>query len=187
MLCANLNAKCADSQGKTKNKARNKFGGGLPVFHSDPPPQRGRVWEAPAALLVTARLGGLGDRLVPVGVRSTWLPLQKRDFWSCPFVPACIHHDLPSRYSDRVSYLYSYQSTLTRLPRSFNWPDMTAALFMLIFNYYLFTSFFIPGYKYGLSQTRKHTLDPAAFSFPLLSIRFPSLLSSYCLSTSTSC
>lgn len=174
-----------------KEKQRTKQGTNLAVVCQCPPqtlhPRGEEFWRLLLPLRVTAWLGGLSERLVPVGVRSAGLPLQKRDFWSCPFGPAYTHYDLPSRHRDRVSYLYSYQSTLTTLPRSFNWPDMTAALFMLIFNYYLFTSFFIPGCKYGLSQTRKHTLDPAAYSFPLPSIRFPSPLSSYCLSTSNSC
>lgn len=50
LLCANLNAKCADSQGKTKNKVRNKCGD-LSVCHPDPLPQRGRVWEIPAVFM----------------------------------------------------------------------------------------------------------------------------------------
>lgn len=111
-LCANLNAKCAASQGKTKDKARNKFGGGLPGLHSDPHPRGEASGRLLLPLWVTAWLGGPGERLVPIGVLSAWWPLQKRDFWNRPFVPAGIHYDIPSR----ANYLHSYLSTLMTLP-----------------------------------------------------------------------
>lgn len=112
-LCANLNVKCAASQGKTKDKARNKFGGGLPGLYSDPHPRGEESGRLLLPLGVTARLATPGERLVPMGVLSAWWPLQKRDFWNFPFVPAGIHSDFQSR----ASYLHSsYQPTLTTLP-----------------------------------------------------------------------
>ena len=75
LLCANLNAKCADSQGKTK-----KTKGGTNVvscqFSTQTLYLKGE--ELGKFLLsswVTAGLQGLNRRFVPVGVLKVWLHL----------------------------------------------------------------------------------------------------------------
>lgn len=115
LLCANLNAKCADSQGKTKNKARNKFGGGLSVFPETLHPKGKEfgklltlLWVADhsvkdssswgcKASVCLSRKGTSGTALCP-SLYPQWLSIQIQGQGQLSILQSVNHDNTPQKF-----------------------------------------------------------------------------------------